>query len=124
MFSWVELFGKVYPYVEEIRAREAAEFAEKGQIVLIDVRADHEIRRFGKCKGAIHIPMHMVRHAANTASPHHHPALDPEKTFALYCETGNDALVAARIMLKSGYKDVYNMGAFREWMNAKLPLEK
>lgn len=124
MFNWVELFGKVYPYVEEIRAREAAEFVERGEIVLIDVRADHEIRRFGKCKGAIHVPVHMIRHAANRGGPNFNPALDPEKTFAVYCETGNDALAAARVLLKMGYKDVYNMGAFREWLNAKLPVEK
>ena len=124
MFNWVDLFARVYPYVEEIRAKEAAAFVETGEITLIDVRADHEIRRFGKCRGAIHIPMHMVRHMANRESPHFNPALDPDKTFAVYCETGNDALAAARILLKSGYRNVYTMGAFREWLNAKLPVEK
>lgn len=124
MFNWVELFAKVYPYVEEIRAKTAWEFVEKGDIILIDVREPHEIARFGKCQGALHIPMHMVRHKANPASPHHDPALDTEKTYALYCENGDRSLAAARMMKKMGYEDVYNMGAFREWMNAKLPVER
>lgn len=124
MFNWVELFGKIYPYVEEIRAREAWDFAQKGEIVLIDVREDHEIARFGKCQGAVHVPLYMIRHKANPKSPNFDPALDPAKSFAIYCETGDDALQAARIMMKLGYKDIYNMGAFREWLNAKLPVEK
>ncbi|ARE42042.1 Rhodanese-like domain protein [Rhodovulum sp. P5] len=115
---------KVYPYVEEIRAKDAWEFAEKGEIVLIDVREPHEIARFGKCRGAIHIPMHMTRHKANRKSPHFDPALDPAKTFAFYCENGSDAIAAARVFKKLGYENVYNMGAFREWLNAKLPVEK
>jgi len=125
MFNWVELFGKVYPYIEEIRAKEVWEFVQKGdEIVLIDVREPHEIARFGKCEGAMHIPLHMVRHKANRTSPHFDPALDPAKTFVFYCENGDNALAAARVFKKLGYEDVYNMGAFREWLNAKLPVEK
>lgn len=124
MFKWFQVVAKVYPFIEEIRAREAAEFVERGEITLIDVREPHEIARFGKCKGALTIPLHMVRHRADRSSPHFDPALDREKTFALYCETGDRSLAAARIMKKLGYDDVYNMGAFREWLNAKLPVEK
>lgn len=123
MFNWVSLFGKIYPYIDEMRALEAADLVEKGEITLIDVREPHEIARFGKCKGALHVPLHMMRHKADRSGPHFDPALDPAKTFALYCENGDRSLAAARIMKKLGYENVYNMGAFREWLNAKLPVE-
>ncbi|OLS46741.1 hypothetical protein BV509_14490 [Rhodovulum sulfidophilum] len=116
--------AKVYPYIEEIRAKDASVHAEKGELVLIDVREIHEVARFGKAKGALHIPLQMIRHKADAKSPHFDPALDPAKSFALYCENGSRSLLAARMMKKMGYDDVYNMGTFREWLNAKLPVEK
>ncbi|PTW52043.1 MULTISPECIES: rhodanese-like domain-containing protein [Rhodovulum] len=124
MFKWFDLIARVYPYIEEIRPKDASVHAEKGELTLIDVREAHEVARFGKAKGAIHIPLIMIRHKANAASPHHDPALDPSKSFAIYCETGNKAIEAARMMKKMGFDDVYCMGAFREWLNAKLPVEK
>ncbi|HDR28546.1 rhodanese-like domain-containing protein [Rhodovulum sp.] len=124
MFKMVDLMLRLYPKIDEIRARDAAPLAEKGEIVLIDVREPREIARFGKCKGAIEVPMHMIRHKADPNGPHFDPALDPARTFAIYCENGARSLAAARIMKKLGYEKVYNMGSFLEWLNARLPVEK
>ena len=77
MPKWIELFGRVYPYVEEIRAKDAWPSAEKGEIVLLDVREPRDIARFGKCQGAIHMPLHMLCHRADQTSSHFDPALDP-----------------------------------------------
>ena len=124
MFKWGELATKVYPNVDEIRAKQAWELAEKGELLLIDVRKPHEVAHSGKCQGALHIPLHMVRHTADRKSPHFNPALEPSKHFALYANDHKKPLLAARMMKKLGYEHVFNMGAFREWKNAKLPVEK
>jgi len=124
MFNWSELSAKVYPNVEEILAKEAWGLAEKGEIVLIDVRLPHEIANTGKCPGALQIPLYMMRHTADRKSPHFEVALEPDKRFALYGKDRKQSLRAARIMKKLGHDAVYNMGAFREWTNANLPVEK
>ncbi|BAQ69334.1 rhodanese domain protein [Rhodovulum sulfidophilum] len=123
MANWFDLMARVYPYIEEIRPKDASIHAEKGELILIDVREAHEVARSGKARGAIHIPLMMIRHKANARGPNFDPALDPAKSFALYCENGSKAIQAARMMKKMGYEDVYNMGSFREWLNAKLPVE-
>lgn len=113
MKKWFELFGKIYPYVDPISEGEARESASKGELVIVDISDDGEVARFGLCEGALHIPLPMIRHAANRTSPHYEPALDPGKSFALYGRKTDKALMAAQIMKKLGYPDVYVMANYR-----------
>ncbi|TCP42148.1 rhodanese-like domain-containing protein [Rhodovulum marinum] len=124
MFKAFDLITRIYPNVERMSAKDAAEAAERGEVVLLDVRAAHEIARTGKARNALHVELPYMRHKANPASKHFDPAFDPSKVFVLYCENGARSLMAGRIMKKLGYERVYNMGAFREWQNAKLPVDK
>jgi rhodanese-related sulfurtransferase len=124
MFKMFSLITKVYPHIDEITAQEACAQAEKGEMVLVDVRTAGEIARHGKAAGALHIELPYIRHKANRTSPHFDSRLDPAKPIALYCENGSRSLLAARMLKKLGYENVYNMGAFRHWRNAKLPVEE
>ncbi|TCO70564.1 rhodanese-like domain-containing protein [Rhodovulum euryhalinum] len=124
MFNPFALITRIYPNIDSMPALDAAAAAERGEIVLIDVRSHDEIAATGKARGALHIELPYIRHKANRSSPHFDAALDPAKTFALYCDNGTRSLLAARIMKKLGYENVYNMGAFREWQNGKLPVDR
>ena len=48
----------------ELRAR----MDELAKPFLLDVREPRDIARFGKCQGAIHMPLHMLRHRADQTS--------------------------------------------------------
>lgn len=108
-----ELVGRIYPYVDPISEGEAREHAARGDLVIVDVSEDGDIARFGLFEGAVHIPLLMIRHAANRTSPHFDPALDPDKSFAVCGRDTDKALMAARIMKKLGYPDVYVMANYR-----------
>lgn len=41
-------------------------------------------------------------------------SFDKDKTYYLYCRSGNRSGQAARIMLKEGFENVYNVGGFEE----------
>lgn len=43
---------------------------------------------------------------------------DKNKTYYLYCRTGNRSGQAARIMQKEGFKNVFNVGGFEELAEA------
>lgn len=45
-------------------------------------------------------------------------SLDKEKTYYLYCRTGNRSGQAAELMKKNGFENVYNIGGFQELINA------
>lgn len=49
--------------------------------------------------------------------------LDKEKTYLLYCRTGNRSGKALRFMKKLGFKAAYNMqGGMRAWSKADYPV--
>ncbi len=45
-------------------------------------------------------------------------SLDKEKTYYLYCRTGNRSGQATELMKKNGFENVYNIGGFQELVNA------
>ncbi|MFP8487549.1 rhodanese-like domain-containing protein [Gracilimonas sp. Q87] len=49
--------------------------------------------------------------------------LDKDKTYYLYCRTGNRSGQAARIMKNEGFKKVYNIGGFEDLAQAGFDAE-
>jgi len=49
--------------------------------------------------------------------------LDKEKTYYLYCRTGNRSGQAARIMKSEGFENVYNVGGFEDLANGGFEAE-
>ncbi len=45
-------------------------------------------------------------------------SLDKEKTYYLYCRTGNRSGQATELMKKNGFKNVYNIGGFQDLVEA------
>ncbi|MDZ7717415.1 MAG: rhodanese-like domain-containing protein [Balneolaceae bacterium] len=51
-------------------------------------------------------------------------SLDKDKTYYLYCRTGNRSGKAARIMKMQGFENVYNVGGFKDLAKAGFETEK
>ena len=85
---------------------------------MIDVRDIGEIRATGKARGALHIPMMMLRTKADPGHPEHDRKLSPEKPVALYCAAGARSQMAGQLMLRLGYTEVYNIGGLGDWRAA------
>lgn len=51
-------------------------------------------------------------------------SLDREKTYYLYCRSGNRSGKAARIMKMQGFENVYNVGGYENLANAGFETEK
>ncbi len=47
-------------------------------------------------------------------------SLDKDKTYYLYCRSGNRSGKATKIMKQHGFENVYNVGGFQELVNAGL----
>jgi len=49
--------------------------------------------------------------------------LDPAKTYLVYCKSGARSDAARKVMLKMGFKKIYNMlGGITDWKKAGLPV--
>lgn len=70
--------------------------------VLLDVRTAGEYRQ-GAIKGAKNIDIMSADFKTKVA------ALDPEKTYLIYCRSGNRSGQACNYMAGLGFKNVYNL---------------
>ena len=101
--------------VPRITPDQARAMMAKGAVV-IDVRDTGEVETSGKVKGALHIPRGMLEFRADAATPYHDKNLSTEKTVIVYCASGGRSALAGKTLQDMGYKDVRNLGGFKDWV--------
>lgn len=110
--------------VTRISPDEAVKGAANGTVTVIDVREKIEISASGKAKGALHIPMVLLRTKCDPRHPEFATDLDTNKTVAIYCATGARSASAARMLTHLGFKDVRNLGNLNNWARAGGEIER
>lgn len=112
------MFGMDMPDVPEITAEKAWEALQKKRIILLDVRTPHEYSR-GNIKGSVNIPLDSVREEVETRIP------NKKETIGVYCLSGSRSVVAVNMMMKMGYKAVFNVtSGLLAWRAKSLPLSQ
>ena len=86
--------------------------------LVVDVRDAPELQASGKVAGAKHVSRGMLEFRADPASPYHDPDFDPNRTVVLYCASGGRSALAGKTLRDLGFRDVRNLGAFKEWAEA------
>ncbi|TXK50495.1 rhodanese-like domain-containing protein [Pontibacter qinzhouensis] len=90
--------------------------AKKKNTVLVDVRTSAEFEE-GHLQGAQN---------ADFLSKEFEQQMqhwDKNKTYYLYCASGNRSGKAAKLMEEAGFKHIYNIGGFKELKEAGLPVK-
>ena len=107
---------------EKIDCARAQELVEGGAL-LLDIRDAVEVEKMGRPAGAHHSPRGMLEFRADPDSPFHDPELRRDRTVVIMCASGGRAALAAKTLKDMGYQRVYNMGGFKDWLEAGLPTE-
>jgi rhodanese-related sulfurtransferase len=102
--------------VPRIAQAEAAQLIADGKALVVDVRDAPELAAAGKVKGAKHVSRGMLEFRADPESPYHDPAFARERTVIVYCASGGRAALAGQTLQELGYRDVRNLGAFKDWL--------
>jgi rhodanese-related sulfurtransferase len=66
----------------------------------------------------------MLEFRADPDSPYHGKAFAKDKTVILYCASGGRSALAAKVLKDMGYSNVYNVGGFKDWVDAGGAVEK
>jgi rhodanese-related sulfurtransferase len=108
--------------VPRITPAEAKALIAEGAVV-VDVRDSAELAAGGKVKGAIHIPRGSLEFKADDTTGSHDKNLAKDKPVILYCAAGSRAALAGKALKDMGYKRVFNLGGFKEWVEAGGPVD-
>jgi rhodanese-related sulfurtransferase len=104
--------------VPRVTPAEARAMIEKGNMLVVDVRDASELATNGKVAGAVHVPRGMIEFRADPESPYHDVNFDKDKTVIVYCASGGRSALAGKTLKDMGYGKVYNLGAFKDWLES------
>ncbi|MGG5807922.1 rhodanese-like domain-containing protein [Falsiroseomonas sp. CW058] len=104
--------------VPRIGAAEAMAMARDPRVLLVDVRDAAEVQASGRAKGALAVSRGLLEFRADPESPTHDAAFDRAKTIIVYCASGGRSALAGRTLQEMGYRDVRNLGGFKDWVEA------
>jgi len=103
------------PRVGRISPKDCVDRHARGELTVLDVREVAEVRGSGTASGGVHAPLMRLADKADPRHPDHDTALSPETPVAVFCASGGRSQMAAELLLKLGYKEVYNLGGFGDW---------
>lgn len=115
MFGFARSSG---PRVGRISPGDCVHRHARGELTVVDVREHAEVRGSGTASGGLHVPLMRLADVADPRHPDHNPALNPDMPVAVFCASGGRSQMAAEMLLKLGYKEVYNLGGFGDWCAA------
>ncbi len=102
--------------VGQMTVRELDERRQKGDLQVLDVRTPGEWQG-GHVPGAVYIFLPELEQKLSK--------LDKKKPVAVYCDSGYRASLAASILERNGFAEVFNVvGSWKAWTAQKLPVEK
>jgi rhodanese-related sulfurtransferase len=119
-----ELLAAANASVPKISPQDAVALIEGGNVLVVDVRDRPELQSTGKVREATHVSRGMLEFRADPASPYHDKALNRDKTILVYCASGGRSALAGKTLQDLGYRDVRNLGSFKDWAESGGAVEK
>jgi rhodanese-related sulfurtransferase len=119
-----ELLAEANAAVPKIAPAEARRMMESEGALIVDVRDAPELEANGKIPGALHVSRGMLEFRADPESPYHNSAFSKDRTIILHCASGGRSALAGKVLKDFGYAKVFNLGAFKDWVESGGPVEK
>jgi len=117
MLVWPLVQRRLSP-VNDVGTLEATRLINSSNAVLLDVRETQEYEG-GRLPKAVHIPLSQLESRSGELGK------SKDRPVVAYCMTGNRSSLAAKVLEKAGFKDIYQLrGGYRAWKDAGLPIEK
>jgi rhodanese-related sulfurtransferase len=119
-----ELLAAANASVPKISPQDASALMKGGNVLVVDVRDGTELPTAGKIPGATHVSRGMIEFRADPESPYHDKAFSRDKTVLVYCASGGRSALAGKALQDLGYRDVRNLGGFKDWVDSGGAVEK
>ena len=118
-----EFLEEANAVVPKISVEEGVAKHASGTSVFLDVRDSSDIAQSGTIQGAVRIPRGMIEFAADPDTPFHETRLHADTDIVLVCGAGGMAALTGKTLVEMGYKNVSNVGGFKDWKEGGGPTE-
>ena len=119
-----EMLAAANASVSKIDRDEAMALIKDKKALVVDVRDLPELQASGKVAGAVHVSRGMLEFRADPDSPYHNPEFNRDRPVIVYCASGGRSALAGKVLQDLGYRNVRNLGAFKDWAEKGGPVEK
>ena len=103
--------------VKRLSFEESLSMINESNTIIIDVREESEVNNLGIIKNAIHIPRGLLEFTLVPNSPNNPVKIDDNTNILVYCAGGYRSALAAKTLKDLGFKNVYNLGGYSEWVD-------
>ena len=104
--------------IKRLSYDESVDLINNTQTVIIDVREESEVYNLGLIKNAVHIPRGLLEFKLSPNSPNNPILINDDTNILVYCAGGYRSALAAKSLLDLGFKNVFNLGGFQEWVES------
>jgi rhodanese-related sulfurtransferase len=118
-----DLLADANSAVPRLSPAEAAERMQAGDVLIVDVRDPTEVQQSGRIKGAVNVSRGMLEFRADPESQYHNPAFRRDRTILLHCASGGRSALAGKTLQDMGYTAVFNIGGFKDLVEAGIGTE-
>jgi rhodanese-related sulfurtransferase len=119
-----DLLSAANAEVPRISADEAKRLVADQNAVIVDVCDLPELQTNGKIPGSIHIPRGMLEFRADAETQYHDQNLSKDRSIILHCASGGRSALGGKTLKEMGYEKVFNLGGFKDWVEAGGEVEK
>ena len=102
--------------VPRLSFEEANNLIAKANTLIIDVREISEIEATGLIKNAVNIPKSIIDANFEHSLIKDHLNNNEDVTILVYCAVGVRSAFVGNPLLNQGYKNVFNLGGYAEWV--------
>jgi|TARA_X000000950_G_scaffold134326_1_gene167284 rhodanese-related sulfurtransferase len=102
--------------VPRLSFEEANNIISRVDTLIIDVREPAEIEATGLIKNAVNIPKSIIDTNFDHSLIKNHLDDNEDITILVYCAVGIRSAFVGHFLLKQGYKTVFNLGGYAEWV--------
>jgi rhodanese-related sulfurtransferase len=102
--------------VPRVSFEEAINIISSTNTLIIDVRETSEIEATGLIKNAVNIPKSIIDTNFDHSLIMNNMNDNEDITILVYCAVGIRSAFVGHFLLNQGYKNVFNLGGYAEWV--------
>jgi len=119
-----DLLNEANENIKRLTFDEANKLIKETSHIILDVREESEVFNLGKIKHAIHVPRGLIEFTFNSENLSNPENITIDTNILCYCAAGARSALAAQSLKRLGFKNVYNIGGYAEWIENGGEIEK